>query len=727
VGLFVFLLVAVIALRFLFNFWRSLEGNLAPRSRRRVELADDLLAPLSTPPPVPPATTVKILERPPEVRSAPNRSLPTPTPPGNRATQVAAKFDYPLAKTEESVLLRCLVQAMSIVGAIGVDISWGTHYSFSVILFGTSGAVWSWYRRHNFGHWLNSSVSLASVVIVMSGIVPNLVRQQQLNGGLLLVILALGLQMCLSFHLYNRQLLGYCLAASTLPMAVAASASQNIIFPIVLSGFVALAIPALMLDYRSRLALAPIGLDRLDTPKQLSYRQLPWPYLGRLAGLAIGLGLMFSLFVPNLRLPDLALPNRPPPPQQEITTNPPPAVPAAPPPPTPSANVREAATKLFSQPQNNNYPSAITGENLQLPIELATPLQQFVRQILATSPQPLDSDFERAVYLAEYLKQHHQEDASKLTATDAIETAIAKCKIAPQNCQFAADRRDLPVIYTSMLRSIGIPARLKIDDKPARFDPQTKMYLRPPTASASPTEVYFPNWGWFGMDAAPDRPLFTNDAQQLAQLQSQLQQVATSQPPPATSTSPPAPPNSPTPPSNLDRQSPTTPADRTPTNLSPPRSPDPAQYPDLAILRILFMLVAIGGGIAWWLWYRKQQQQQLAKLPPIEQIYRLMLSNLSKTERAKSPSQTQLEYARSIEHTEQPQINKLVLEISQLYTAWRYGKQKIDPQRLMKKLQHLQHLQQLAAQQHRQQLWARVRAGLTNPLRSKHKPPGRRI
>ncbi len=81
-----------------------------------------------------------------------------------------------------------------------------------------------------------------------------------------------------------------------------------------------------------------------------------------------------------------------------------------------------------------------------------------------------------------------------------------------------------------------------------------------------------------------------------------------------------------------------------------------------------------------------------------------MLLSLSKQGRAKLPAQTQLEYAQSVSHTEHPQIAKVVWEISQVYTAWRYGKQRIDVQQLTKKLQYLQHLQQLAANRKRP-LW----------------------
>ena len=148
------------------------------------------------------------------------------------------------------------------------------------------------------------------------------------------------------------------------------------------------------------------------------------------------------------------------------------------------------------------------------------------------------------------------------------------------------------------------------------------MYQRPPEQAQNQTEVYFPNWGWMGLDSTPDQPLLNPDPRQLAQL----------------------------------------------------------------------------------------QQQQLAHLPPVEQIYRSMLANLSKQGLSKRPAQTQLEYADSASKIYHPQIAKVVWEISQLYTAWRYGKQKIDIKQLAKKLQDLQHLQQLAAQRQRQKWLANLKS-----------------
>ena len=91
-----------------------------------------------------------------------------------------------------------------------------------------------------------------------------------------------------------------------------------------------------------------------------------------------------------------------------------------------------------------------------------------------------------------------------------------------------------------------------------------------------------------------------------------------------------------------------------------------------------------------------------------------MLISLSKTGNTKLPAQTQLEYAQSIKNTEHPQIAQVTAEISQLYIAWRYGKQKIDIDKLARKLQNLQHLQQLAANRQRQQWLANQKKAIFN-------------
>lgn len=711
-GVIVFLIASIAIVLFSFHFFRDLSRI---SSRREPFALGYPRASMPVEPLVTPVDEVKSSERLPQIELD-FTSIAAPTPVVDRSTEVSS-FTITPSKTEESLLFRSLTRGMFALAVISVDLAAGTHYSGVGIPVTTMGAVWSWYRRHHPRHWLNIAVSVGSLAIVCGCLVPILASQMQIATDLVapsvkmstMLELALGmilvaLQMGLSFNLYHRRLLGYCLVTSGVLMAVAASLSHDLSFLILLCGFIAIAIPALMLDYRSRLALQPVGIAA-PTSKQLSYRHLPWRYLSQLAAISIGLGLMLSVFLPNFHFPPsfpatqgdllqpLAQKSSLPKITPQITSSPQPAS-------TPPANIREIATKFLSQPGNNNYPDTIKQDNLQLPPELATQLQQSTQQILATSPQPLKSDYDRAAYLADYLKQHHQAppaDLANLPPIDAklIQQLTAKCAAAPQTCKLVGNKQDVPVVYTSMLRSIGIPARIKTDDKLVQIDPQTKLYSRPTAQTQSQTEVYFPNWGWLSLDSTPDRPLFNLDERQSEQLQQQLQLAGT--PPNAPNQTPAAI----TPQPSIDRPSPLTPS---PSESSSPPPESPKWQPDPAMLKAIVLTIGIGSGIAGYLWYRWQQQQQLADLPPIERIYRSMLLSLSKQGQAKLPAQTQLEYAQSVSHTEHPQIAKVVWEISQVYTAWRYGKQRIDVQQLTKKLQYLQHLQQLAANRKRS-LW----------------------
>ncbi len=676
-------------------------------------------------------------------------------------------------------MFRVLVQGLFTIGVISADLAAGTHYARVAIPITTAGAVWSWHRRQYAKHWLNIGVSVATIAILVVGIFPLLPRELQVGidraalSAKSLATLSLGLQMVLvdlqmglSFNLYDRKVLGYGVVISGLLMAIAAYLSQGIGFLILLCGFVAIAIPTLMLDYRSRIALKPIGISPTPTKELLPYQHLPWQYLGRLAAIALGLGLMLSVFLPIFQVPNGSLSNLPQNPQissqgainaekmEHGTLNPQHGSSTAPTGATsPSKSVEEMATQLLGQPGNNNYPDSIKQDHLQLPSEISGRLQQFTQKILATSPQPLDSDYARSAYIAEYLKQHHQADPQQtdpnnLPPIDAksIEKIIAKCPPERTDCTVVANKQDLPVLYTSMLRSIGIPARLKTGEKPLEIDPKTQMYPRPPAADLSKTEVYFPNWGWFGLDASPDRPLLNPDARQLAQLQQQAKAKPLTFADPATSPQPTADPQAtpnPSPsgsnaPATGSSPNPTTPSPNTPANspfsnlssffkpnnnasnapsiASPPSQPSfdlPKWEPNPVILKLIVGALAIAVGIALYLAHlrrKKQQQQILAGLPPVERIYRSMLTNLSKKGLSKRPTQTQLEYADSTEKISHPQIAKVVREISSAYIAWRYGKQKTNIKELEKKLQFLQHLQQLAAERDRQQKVAKFKS-----------------
>jgi transglutaminase-like putative cysteine protease len=625
----------------------------------------------------------------------------------DRGSEVLPNLAISTASIEESLLFRVLVYGMMGLSTIGMDLVGGTHYGWVSIPIITIGSVWSWYRRYDVKHWLNWLVSIVMFAIMSGSLMPILVRdvqaaidraspplKAQIAIELTLGLIVVGLLMGLSFHLYSRRILGYCMTMSCISIGIAASFSHNISFLILLCSFMAIGIPALMLDYRSRINLRPIGIANLPSVEQLSYQHLPWQYLAKLAGMTIGIGLILSLFLPNFHFPDLSFK---PEGLEKLTALAPkdrlPTTPTSPSPPQAQIDPAKIVPKLLGQPGNNNYPDPIKQDNLKLSPEIATQLQSFTQKVLATSSQPLGSDYDRAAYLAQYLKQHHQAtpQPSSLADPKLIEQLIAPCKSDPTACKLVGNRQDLPILYTSMLRSIDIPARLKTGDKLAEFDPKTQTYQRPPASVESQTEVYFPNWGWFKLDPSPDRPLFNLDERQIAQLQQQSQELSPS----------PTPESSP----NLSAPTPTT----TPSPTTPP-----AELPkwdlDPNILKICLISIAVCGGIIWYLLRQRQEQQHLATLAPVERIYRSMLSNLSKGGLKKHPAQTQLEYAQSTNNIYHPQIVKVTQEMSQLYTAWRYGKQSIDVKQLAKKLLYLQHLQQLAAQKQRQRQIAKLKS-----------------
>jgi protein-glutamine gamma-glutamyltransferase len=455
--------------------------------------------------------------------------------------------------------------------------------------------------------------------------------------------------------------------------------------------------------------------------------------------MVIGLGMVLSIFAPNFHLPDLSFkPNN----LDQIQAlaqkyRPPNSNPSASPAPTssnpPPIDQKALASKVFGQPGNNNYPTTIKQDHLKLPPEVAGQLQQFTQKILATSPQPLNSDFDRAAYLAEYSrsnflgKKYIPDDIESPLNAKLIQRRISECPANANPPCPLANLQDNPALYTAILRSIGIPARLKTGDKLAQLDPQTQLYPRPVDNQFTQTEIYSPNWGWVDLNSTTDdRPIVNLPTEQLAQLQAQAQQL-TPKLSPLIAPAPTPNPNPATPPTNSSNQSPAdlknsidNSSNNSPSNNSAPPLPELPKDLDLTIIKVVIMMLAICSGIAWYLRHRTREQQQLATLPPIERIYRSMIMSLSKTGNAKVRSQTQLEYAHSIKNTEHPQIAKVVAEISQLYTAWRYGQEKIDVQHLAKKLQNLQYLQQLAADRQRQQ-WIANQKSLW--LGNTQKPP----
>jgi len=164
----------------------------------------------------------------------------------------------PKPVTEESIMLRGLVQALVIIGIIATDVAanFETMMSLWAVPLSIVGAILSWRRRkkQNIGAKFLLAIGMLTVLFAFFG---NLV--QNLNDTrLVLAQLLVQLQVLHSFDLPRRKDLGYSMVIGLILLGVAGTVSQTLAFAPWLLLFLMMAIPTLVLDYRSRLGLEPI-------------------------------------------------------------------------------------------------------------------------------------------------------------------------------------------------------------------------------------------------------------------------------------------------------------------------------------------------------------------------------------------------------------------------------------------------------------------------------------
>ena len=163
----------------------------------------------------------------------------------------------PPVKTEESVIFRTLVQCLVIVGIIATDIAARTQMSFWAIPLSIIGGVWSWNRRQHRNITLKFFLAIAMLGVLCFFLI-NLAGSLN-DSRLVLAELLVQLQVLHSFDLPRRKDLGYSMVIGLILLGVAGTISQTVAFAPWLLLFLIIAIPTLVLDYRSRL-----GLDAID-------------------------------------------------------------------------------------------------------------------------------------------------------------------------------------------------------------------------------------------------------------------------------------------------------------------------------------------------------------------------------------------------------------------------------------------------------------------------------
>ncbi|MCG9891610.1 MAG: DUF3488 and DUF4129 domain-containing transglutaminase family protein [Thermosynechococcaceae cyanobacterium MS004] len=191
---------------------------------------------------------------------------------------------------EDSVWLRIFVQALVSVGIVATDVAATTQSGLWAIPLSIVGATWSWYcrRRRNL-------LAKFGIAVGMLGVLGVFLSQLLGNAGdsrLLLAGLLIQLQVLHTFDMPRRKDLGYSAVIGLILIGVGATISETMAFGGFLVLFMAIALPVLLLDYRSRLGLGAVQLQSLGAkvPKRLGF----------LLVAVLGLGLLIFAVTPRL-------------------------------------------------------------------------------------------------------------------------------------------------------------------------------------------------------------------------------------------------------------------------------------------------------------------------------------------------------------------------------------------------------------------------------------------
>ncbi len=189
---------------------------------------------------------------------------------------------------EDSIPLRISIQALVSVGILATDLAASTGNGLWAIPLSLVGATWSYRQRRRRN--LRAKVGIAiGMLLVLFFFLTRLVTQLG-DSRLALAELLIQLQVLHTFDMPRRKDLGYSAVIGVILLGVAATISETTAFGGFLLIFLAIALPVLMLDYRSRLGLTA-------AKQQLSIA--PRRFLGVLATVIV-LGLTIFALLPRL-------------------------------------------------------------------------------------------------------------------------------------------------------------------------------------------------------------------------------------------------------------------------------------------------------------------------------------------------------------------------------------------------------------------------------------------
>jgi transglutaminase-like putative cysteine protease len=317
------------------------------------------------------------------------------------------------------------------------------------------------------------------------------------------------------------------------------------------------------------------------------------------------------------------------------------------------------------QQTGNKYPKNIQDYYLQIPPEIKNKVRDRTEEILAKynqervakSNKPLTSAYEKTLYLAQYLKQRYAIPNNPLGLPllakdeDLVEAFLFKNQGGYPD-QFSTT-------LTMMLRSIGIPSRLVAGFSPGQFNPFTGLYVVRNTDAYAMSEVYFPRYGWFAFDPIPNHPLIPpsiEESQTFSVLRKFWQWIAGWLPSPLTGL-----------------------LNNVFLWLINAIAWFFALFSQGWLGTLTGLIIATVLGFVSWLsfgqWRKLLNYRKLAKLPPMERLYRQMLGWTANKGDFKHSSQTPLEYAQGSYQRHTFTTAQVIEEICQAYVGWRYGSQ----------------------------------------------------
>jgi protein-glutamine gamma-glutamyltransferase len=314
------------------------------------------------------------------------------------------------------------------------------------------------------------------------------------------------------------------------------------------------------------------------------------------------------------------------------------------------------------QQAGNEYSELIEKYYLNMPSDLKTKVKIKAEELIAKSPRKLTSNYDIALYLAQAIKQNY------VVPDDISEIALLKVEAFLSNGGGYPDQ--FATVYTLMLRSLDIPARLVVGFSSGQFNPFTGYYLVHNTDAYAMTEVYFPNYGWFYFDPLPGHeiiPISFQDDNPFGVLGTLWKWVAGFLPQPVTTFFT------------------AVFAELTQAILGIFQSAWLGklwQFFTGSLIGVLTGVVAlIAVGFMGWLLFISLKQwsyrRYLNRLHPMTRLYQELLNLLADKGYSKKPYQTPYEFTMTLQNVFIQEQLEIIDGVTKGYVQWRYGK--IEP------------------------------------------------